>query len=82
MTLVEIFLILGFVEAIILFLYAVRWYIFTYFSLRGGKNHDTTKLIENNFEDYFISILLPIYNEPNVIAVSYTHLTLPTTPYV
>jgi cellulose synthase/poly-beta-1,6-N-acetylglucosamine synthase-like glycosyltransferase len=67
LTLVDIFLLLGFVETIILFLYAVRWYIFTFFSLRGGKNHDTTKDFEKKFEDYFVSILLPVYNEPNVI---------------
>jgi len=67
LTLVDIIFLLGFVETIILFLYAVRWYIFTFFSLRGWKNHDTTKDYEKKFEDYFISILLPIYNEPNVI---------------
>jgi cellulose synthase/poly-beta-1,6-N-acetylglucosamine synthase-like glycosyltransferase len=67
LTLVDIILLLGFVETIILFLYAVRWYIFTFFSLKGRKNHETTKDCGKNFEGYFISILLPIYNEPNVV---------------
>lgn len=67
LTLVDIIFLLGFVETIILFLYAVRWYIFTFFSLRGYNNLDKPKDYGKNFEDYFISILLPIYNEPNVV---------------
>jgi cellulose synthase/poly-beta-1,6-N-acetylglucosamine synthase-like glycosyltransferase len=67
LTLVDIIFLLGFVETIILFLYAARWYIFTFFSLRGGENRDKSKDCEKNFEDYFVSILLPIYNEPNVV---------------
>ena len=67
MILVDVFLLLGFVETVFLFLYAVRWYIFSYLSLRGWKNQNAVRNYENNFEDCFVSILLPIYNEPNVV---------------
>ncbi len=67
MILVDIILLLGFVETTILFLYAVRWYIFSYFSLRERKNQCEEKIYRNNFENFFVSILLPIYNEPNVV---------------
>jgi cellulose synthase/poly-beta-1,6-N-acetylglucosamine synthase-like glycosyltransferase len=67
LTLVDIILLLGFVETIVLFLYAVRWYIFSYVSLRVRKNQLLTQNSDGMNHRFFISILLPIYNEPNVI---------------
>ena len=66
MNFVELVFILGFIETVILFLYAIRWYIFTYVSIksRPAKNQDEGKC---KTKVGFVSVLLPIYNEPNVV---------------
>lgn len=67
MTLVDIILFLGFLETIILFLYAVRWYVFSYFSLKNNEIRNFKNIVKNKEKGFFVSVLLPIYNEPNVI---------------
>lgn len=66
MNFVELVFILGFIETVILFLYAIRWYIFAFVSLnyRRVPNQDKAKC-KSKFG--FVSVLLPIYNEPNVV---------------
>lgn len=66
MSVIEIVLLLGFVETVILFLYAIRWYLFAFVSLKS--------MIMGNLEKHgcnphscFVSVLLPVYNEPNVV---------------
>jgi len=65
---IEIVFLLGFVETVILFLYAIRWYLFAFVSLKsklvgnpGSGKHDC------NPHSCFVTVLLPIYNEPNVV---------------
>jgi len=66
LSVIEIIFLLGFVETVILFLYAIRWYLFAFVSLKS-------KIVGNlgkhgcNPHSCFVSVLLPIYNEPNVI---------------
>jgi len=51
---------------VILFLYAIRWYLFAFVSLKS-------RIVNNpgkhgcNPHSCFVSVLLPVYNEPNVV---------------
>jgi cellulose synthase/poly-beta-1,6-N-acetylglucosamine synthase-like glycosyltransferase len=63
---VELIFIFGFVETVILFLYAIRWYIFTFVSLTSSTV-DNPGEVDCNPNSCFVSVLLPIYNEPNVV---------------
>ncbi len=68
LTLINIIFFLGFVETVILFLYAVRWYIFSFVSFKAkGSLKDKLEKASRYPADLFVSILLPVYNEPNVI---------------
>jgi len=51
---------------VILFLYAIRWYFFTFVSLKS-KPESNPGNQKCNPHSCFVSILLPIYNEPNVV---------------
>jgi len=66
MNIIEVVLLLGFIETVIIFLYAVRWYLFSYVVLKAKR--------KNNPGDHdcdpppsFVSVMLPVYNEPNVV---------------
>lgn len=66
MSVIEVIFLLGFVETVILFLYAIRWYLFAFVSLKS-------KLVDNpgkhdcNPHSCFVTVLLPVYNESNVV---------------
>jgi cellulose synthase/poly-beta-1,6-N-acetylglucosamine synthase-like glycosyltransferase len=62
---VELVSLIGFVEAVVLFLYAVRWYVFSSAVLRSGKSDDRSS--SGGWGSVFVSVLLPVYNEPNVV---------------
>jgi len=64
--LIEAILLLGFVETVILFLYAIRWYLFASVSLRSKPVNNPGAPNSNN-RSCFVSVLLPTYNEPNVV---------------
>ena len=66
MSFVEVILLLGFVETVILFLYAIRWYLFAFVSLRS-KPVDNVGEHDRNPHSCFVSVLLPTYNEPKVV---------------
>ena len=64
MNIIEIILLIGFIETVILFIYALRWYLFALVSLK------TSRVAENqdcDLDSNFVSVLLPIYNEVNVV---------------
>jgi cellulose synthase/poly-beta-1,6-N-acetylglucosamine synthase-like glycosyltransferase len=63
---VELLFVFGFVESVILFLYAIRWYIFAFASLKAGSVDDPGEY-KSNPNSCFVSVLLPVYNEPNVV---------------
>ncbi|MEJ2272916.1 MAG: glycosyltransferase [Candidatus Bathyarchaeota archaeon] len=66
MNLVDLIFILGFMESLILFLYAIRWYIFSFVSLKSGPvDNSDEKILDVNSS--FVSVLLPTYNEPKVV---------------
>ena len=54
-------------ESLILFLYAIRWYIFSYVSLKSGQITNSLDNKVSKSKSGFVSILLPTYNEPNVV---------------
>jgi cellulose synthase/poly-beta-1,6-N-acetylglucosamine synthase-like glycosyltransferase len=63
---VELVSLVGFVEVVILFLYAARWYLFSSVVLRRShvanrRNGDCGR------DSVLVSVLLPVYNEPNVV---------------
>jgi cellulose synthase/poly-beta-1,6-N-acetylglucosamine synthase-like glycosyltransferase len=66
LSVIEVILLLGFIETVILFLYAVRWYLFAFVSLRSGIVDNPSKS-GCNPHSCFVSVLLPIYNESNVV---------------
>jgi len=66
MTVVDIILFAGFIETIILFIYALRWYIFTFTSF-NDLNERKPVYPKKDYKKIFVSVLLPIYNEPNVV---------------
>lgn len=66
MNFVEIVFVLSFVETFILFLYALRWYIFAFVTHRS-KNFETDEKKGCKAKFSFVSVLLPIYNEVNVV---------------
>lgn len=59
-------MLLGFVETVILFLYAIRLYMFTLVSLRT-KFSGHVSGNDCDLSSSFVSVLLPVYNEPNVV---------------
>jgi cellulose synthase/poly-beta-1,6-N-acetylglucosamine synthase-like glycosyltransferase len=63
---VEVIFLFGFVESAILFLYAIRWYIFAFVSLKSGAVNNLDNY-SGNSDSCFVSVLLPIYNERNVV---------------
>jgi cellulose synthase/poly-beta-1,6-N-acetylglucosamine synthase-like glycosyltransferase len=66
LNLADVFLFLGFIETVILFLYAIRLYMFIVVSV---KARFSSSVVENDSDisSSFVSVLLPIYNEPNVV---------------
>ena len=66
MNLVELILAFGFIECVILFLYAIRWYIFAFVTMRSSPGNNPREH-KNESNSCFVSVLLPIYNEPNVV---------------
>lgn len=58
---------LGLIETLVLFLYATRYYLFSFIALRIRRDHDPDKVVQNSDVDPFVSVLLPIYNEINVV---------------
>jgi cellulose synthase/poly-beta-1,6-N-acetylglucosamine synthase-like glycosyltransferase len=64
---VEVILFLGFIETVIIFLYAVRWYLFSFVLLKSKRNKNSLAEGDCDPPSRFISVLLPIYNEPNVV---------------
>lgn len=53
-------------ECVILFLYAIRWYIFAFVVMKSRP----VKILDahnDNSDSCFVSVLLPTYNEPNVV---------------
>lgn len=66
MNFVELIFVFGFIECVILFLYAIRWYIFAFVTMKSGPVDNPGKYTHNS-NSCFVSVLLPIYNEPNVI---------------
>jgi cellulose synthase/poly-beta-1,6-N-acetylglucosamine synthase-like glycosyltransferase len=63
---VELVSLVGFVEVVILFLYAVRWYLFASVVLRSSKSSARSSS-GSGWGSVFVSVLLPVYNEPNVV---------------
>ena len=59
----------GFFETVILFLYALRWYVFAFASLRSRKVDSGRQQVGDCIwiDGCFVSVLLPVYNEPNVV---------------
>ena len=66
MNFIEVIFVLGFAESLILFLYAIRWYIFSFVSLKSSPIEVSNDL-DCNLNSCFVSVLLPTYNEPNVV---------------
>ena len=66
MNFIELIFVFGLAESFILFLYAIRWYIFVFVSLKSGPVNILGEF-ECNPNSCFVSVLLPIYNEPNVV---------------
>ena len=69
MNFVDVILYLGFVETVVLFLCAIRWYLFIFVSLRHARSERVDDPSEHNCDprSCFVSVLLPVYNEPNVV---------------
>ncbi len=65
--LVDVVASISVIEMLILFLHAMRYYLFSFVSLRKRRrnNPDTSPLDPK--ADPFVSVLLPIYNEANVV---------------
>ena len=66
MNIVELILFAGFVETVVLFLYALRSYLFASAALRARNVSDSPKH-DSNWGSCLVSVLLPVYNEPNVV---------------
>ncbi len=66
MNFIEFIFFIGFAESFILFLYAIRWYIFSFVSLRSGPIVYSEE-IKLNLNSYFVTVLLPTFNEPKVV---------------
>ena len=66
----EFILFAGFFETVVLFLYAVRWYLFSFAALRAGRvvnSSGSSECERVSSEGCYVSVLLPVYNEPNVV---------------
>lgn len=55
------------IETLILFLYAIRYYLFSVVSLRKRRRDDPATTSRIQTPQPFVSILLPIFNEANVV---------------
>jgi cellulose synthase/poly-beta-1,6-N-acetylglucosamine synthase-like glycosyltransferase len=64
--LLQIIAILGLVETAVLFSYAARYYMFSLAVVFSRKKHAEPKDPDLSI-DPFVSVMLPVYNEPNVI---------------
>jgi biofilm PGA synthesis N-glycosyltransferase PgaC len=58
---------IGFVETLLLFLYAARYYVFALISPRKTQSKQPNQTPRDPKEDAFVSVLLPMYNEANVV---------------
>ena len=71
MNFIYIITFLGFIETLILFISALRAYIFTIIAIisrrRKSKSNPHKEDVDPVINNYFVSVLLPIYNEPNVV---------------
>lgn len=67
LTFVDTITFIGLIEMLILFLYAVRYYIFSVIAakIRWQPNQENT--VPNSENDPYVSVFLPIYNEQNVV---------------
>jgi cellulose synthase/poly-beta-1,6-N-acetylglucosamine synthase-like glycosyltransferase len=65
--LVDVIIFIGFIETIILFLYAARYYLFSFIALRIRQSNKPHKPASSSDTDPFVSVLLPTYNEENVV---------------
>ncbi len=65
--LIDILSFIGFIETVIFLLYAIRYYLFSLIILKTktSPNNNSSEISKNS--DAFITILLPTYNEQNVI---------------
>jgi cellulose synthase/poly-beta-1,6-N-acetylglucosamine synthase-like glycosyltransferase len=52
---------------VVLFFYAIRWYVFTSVSMRARKLVGNCWRHDSNPDSCFVSVLLPLYNESNVV---------------
>ena len=50
--------------------------------LKSQEDIEENSVIWNDFNKRFIELIKERFNTDSMRAVSYTHLTLPTTPYV
>lgn len=57
----------GFLETLMLFLYAARYYVFALVSPRKKRSNNPDKTPLDLNRDSFVSVLLPMYNEANVV---------------
>jgi cellulose synthase/poly-beta-1,6-N-acetylglucosamine synthase-like glycosyltransferase len=65
--LVDVVASISVIEMLILFLYAMRYYLFSFVSLRKKRNNNPNTTPRDPKVDPFVSVLLPIYNEANVV---------------
>jgi cellulose synthase (UDP-forming) len=65
--LVDVVASISVIEMFILFLYALRYYLFSFVSLRKRRLSKPDMVPLDLQTDFFVSVLLPIYNEANVI---------------
>jgi cellulose synthase/poly-beta-1,6-N-acetylglucosamine synthase-like glycosyltransferase len=65
--LTEILVIMGLIETLILFCYALRYYIFSLTVLFFRNREREEPVISDQAVGQFISVMLPVYNEPNVV---------------
>ncbi|MEE9510097.1 MAG: glycosyltransferase, partial [Candidatus Bathyarchaeia archaeon] len=65
--LVDVVASISVIEMVILFLYALRYYLFSFVSLRKRRLSKPDMAPLDLQTDSFVSVLLPIYNEANVI---------------
>lgn len=63
---VDLIVFIGCIETLFLLLYAARYYIFTFVALKA-KSSSSPKKINSNSSHSFVTTLLPLYNEPNVV---------------
>jgi cellulose synthase/poly-beta-1,6-N-acetylglucosamine synthase-like glycosyltransferase len=65
--LIDVLSLIGFIETLIFLLYAIRYYLFSYIILKTGTSSNSNFSELSKKSDAFITILLPTYNEQNVL---------------